>query len=537
MDRRRGSGDDARGARRVSGKSMGGNPGTSGKPVVGSRVRALVALVLFLVAASTACGGDAARLAREDAEETAGDPPRGRKNPAADPAPEGIHKIKHVIVIMQENRSFDSYFGTYPGADGIPMKDGRPTVCVPNPKTAGGCIRPYHDPNDINHAGPHNNDAFLADVNGGKMDGFARQQLEGHKRVCEYPNTPICTAALAEEGPLDAMGYHDAREIPNYWAYARRFVLQDRMFEPVASWSLPAHLYMVSGWSAKCKRGAGPMSCHSSLRPKAPPDTPTRRLRAITEGLVLRPPYYAWTDITYLLHKNGVSWAYYVSKGREPDCANGEVTCFQPHQSARTPGIWNPLPYFETVRENGQLGNIQDTANFYEAAEAGDLPAVSWVIPGAKESEHPPARVSEGQAYVTGLINAVMRGPDWNSTAIFLAWDDWGGFYDHVVPPKVDENGYGLRVPGLVISPYAKRGYVDHQTLSFDAYLKFIEDRFLDGQRIDPKTDGRPDPRPTVREEVPGMGDLVESFDFDQEPQKPMVLPTHPPPGPASTGD
>ena len=137
--------------------------------------------------------------------------------------------------------------------------------------------------------------------------------------------------------------------------------------------------------------------------------------------------------------------------------------------------------------------------------------------------------VSDGQRYVTSLINAVMSGPDWQSTAIFLAWDDWGGFYDHVVPPKVDENGYGLRVPGLVISPYAKRGYIDHQTLSFDAYLKFIEDLFLGSQRLDPKTDGRPDPRPSVREDAPQLGDLLEDFDFSQSPRPPMVLSPDPP--------
>jgi len=108
---------------------------------------------------------------------------------------------------------------------------------------------------------------------------------------------------------------------------------------------------------------------------------------------------------------------------------------------------------------------------------------VSWVVPNHTVSEHPPARVSAGQAYVTSVINAVMQGPDWNSTAIFLAWDDWGGFYDHVVPPRVDENGYGLRVPGMVISPYARQGFIDHRTLSFDAYVKFIEDDFLGGHR------------------------------------------------------
>jgi phospholipase C len=125
---------------------------------------------------------------------------------------------------------------------------------------------------------------------------------------------------------------------------------------------------------------------------------------------------------------------------------------------------------------------------------------------------------------VTGLINAVMKSSTWSS-AIFLARDDWGGFYDHVNPPVVDLNGYGLRVPGLIISPYARRGYIDHQLLSFDAYIKFIEDVFLNGQRLDPRTDGRWDPRPTVREIMPILGDLRADFDFSQSPHPPLILP------------
>jgi len=121
-----------------------------------------------------------------------------------------------------------------------------------------------------------------------------------------------------------------------------------------------------------------------------------------------------------------------------------------------------------------------------------------------------------------------MESPDWNSTAIFLTWDDWGGFYDHVVPPVADINGYGLRVPGLVISPYAKKGYIDHQTLTFDAYLKFIEDVFLNGERIDPATDQRPDRRPTVRENVALLGDLRTDFDFTQKPRQGVILPLYP---------
>jgi phospholipase C len=240
-------------------------------------------------------------------------------------------------------------------------------------------------------------------------------------------------------------------------------------------------------------------------------------------------PIYAWTDMTYLLHKHDVSWGYYVVTGREPDCQdNAQISCSPRLQHNTTPGIWNPLPYFDTVHANDQLSNIRSVAKFYDAARNGTLPAVSWVVPSAEVSEHAPKPVSFGQSYVTSLVNAVMNGPDWNSTAIFLSWDDWGGFYDHVVPPHVDANGYGLRVPGIVISPYAKKGYIDHQTLSFDAYNKFIEDDFLEGERLDPTTDGRPDPRLTVRENLNILGDLTRDFDFNQPPSAPMTLPVHP---------
>ena len=149
-------------------------------------------------------------------------------------------------------------------------------------------------------------------------------------------------------------------------------------------------------------------------------------------------------------------------------------------------------------------------------------------MPTGASASTRPRSVSAGQAYVTSLVNAVMRSPDWNSTAIFLAWDDWGGFYDHVVPPHVDQNGYGLRVPGLVISPYAKRGYIDHQTLSFDAYVKFIEDDFLGGQRLDPaRRAAGPAARRTRERADPGH--LVRDFDFNQKPRPAILLDPHPP--------
>jgi phospholipase C len=125
---------------------------------------------------------------------------------------------------------------------------------------------------------------------------------------------------------------------------------------------------------------------------------------------------------------------------------------------------------------------------------------------------------------VTRLINAVGQSDYWESTATFLTWDDWGGFYDHVEPPRVDVNGYGLRVPGMLISAWAKPGFIDHQTLTFDAYLRLIEDLFLAGARLDPETMSRPDPRPTVREEVDILGNLRKEFDFSQDPLPPLIL-------------
>jgi phospholipase C len=232
---------------------------------------------------------------------------------------------------------------------------------------------------------------------------------------------------------------------------------------------------------------------------------------------------YQWTDLTYLLAKNDVSWAYYTGMGTVNDCNN---SC---PKDVGTPEIWNPLPDFQTVHDDGQLNNVTTIDHFYSSVKNGTLPAVSWIMPDIKHSEHPPGnRISDGQAWVTDIVNAIGRSQEWNSTAIFLTWDDWGGFYDQVVPPKVDGLGYGLRVPGIVISPYAKRGFIDHQTLSFDAYLKFIEDVFLNGQRLDPTTDGRPDPRPVVREEVKILGDLAKDFDFSQPPAKPVILDPYP---------
>jgi phospholipase C len=379
-----------------------------------------------------------------------GAPPRtvaAKPIPARPLIADGIQKIKHVIVVMQENRSFDNYFGTFPGADGIPRQGGRPTVCIPDPGL-GHCVRRFHDTHLIDTGGPHTLQAARADIHGGSMDGFVQTSLEARERLCiGDPREPICGASSQPKPTPDVMGYHTASEIPNYWAYAHRFVLQDHLFEGVRSWSLPSHLDLVSGWSARCSEPSDPMTCSTYLgyRPGA--------IARAGLASIVRERSYAWTDLTYLLHRAHVSWRYFVANGSQPDCADGQMVCRPRPQSASTPGIWNPLPGFRTVWADRQISDVQPAGSYFRDARDETLPSVSWIVPNDRHSEHPPSPIAAGQAWVTRIVNAAMRSPDWNSTAIFLSWDDWGGFYDHVVPPTVNGQGLGLRVPGLVISP------------------------------------------------------------------------------------
>jgi phospholipase C len=390
-----------------------------------------------------------------------------------------------------------------------------------DPRT-GLCVAPYHTSADINYGSNHISVDALTDIDGGKMDGFLVDQWANCGKL-PYPSSPGCTNFSI---PLDDMSYHDYHEIPNYWAYARHYVLQDHMFSSSLSYSGEQHLYLVSAWSAKCRTPNDVASC-TNARDTSPflvdygSNIPANQPR----------PSYAWTDITYLLHRAGVSWKYYVAPDTLADCAPGAATCMPTGQPPNgTPQYWNPLPYFSSVISDSQVGNIQTTTNLDADLRNGTLPAVSWIAPGLQTSEHPPGSISEGQAYVTTVVNSIMQSSAWPSTTIFLAWDEWGGFYDHVPPPTVDYNGYGLRVPGLVLSPYARRGYIDHQVLSFDAYLKFIEDVFLHSQRLNPATDGRPDPRMSVRENEPQLGDLTAEFDFTQTPNPPLILAPYPTP-------
>ncbi len=389
--------------------------------------------------------------------------------------PPGLEKIEHFVFIMQENRSFDEYFGTYPGAEGLP-----PNVCLKDPNPALPCVAPFHDTNDVNRGGPHVWQNAQGSIDGGRMDGFLIESYKGKGGTNCHPPDPTCSPGT---DPRDVMGWHDQREIPNYWNYAKAYVLQDEMYESVASYSLPAHLYMLAAQSG-----------------------------GYTGYQQAMPTTYNFPEITLLLGSGQIDWKYYVTSGTTPDTDDGEVvgTPTEQQQAPDKYTLWNPLPAFPKVQNNpAQRSRLVDTAQLYADAKNGTLPQVSWVIPSGTVSEHPPSKVSAGMEYVTGLVNAVMQSPQWSSTAIFISWDDWGGFYDHAPPPMVDKYGLGIRVPGLVMSPYARQGFIDHRTYSFESWLKIVEERF----GVTPMT---------KRDNT--AGDMIDAFDFTQSPRPPLIL-------------
>ena len=363
-------------------------------------ILALLALAL-IAAACTSSGSDPG--SDPDAAPSAGGniQPDDAGSPIASTAPvaeadrEGIFKLDHLVFIILENRSFDHYFGTYPGADGIPKK-----VCVPDPEYNDKCTSPYHSDQLINNGGPHGHPHSVVDVNKGKMDGFIRSAALGGDSFCLlYRDHKDCADSFGPQGQPDVMAYHDRREIPNYWKYADEFVLHDRFFASVDSWTLPAHMFIVSGWAARCK-SADPMSCENDSVQAAGGQKWHPR----------KAPPYAWTDITELLHANDVSWKYYNAPGtcNIAPCANPG------NHNIGTPKAMNPLPGFVTVHENDQIGNIQSHMALTRDIEDGALPSVTWIAPGRGFSDHPGsgAPITAAQEFATEIINAIGEGPN-----------------------------------------------------------------------------------------------------------------------------
>jgi len=385
-----------------------------------------------------------------------------------------MDKIQHVIIILQENHSFDNYFGTFPGADGIP-----PSTCLSKLPGSPECVAPFHMPKgepiwDLDHGWESEHAAY----NNGRMDAF-----------------------VWVHGTPYTMAYYDERDIPNYWEYARHFTLCDRFFSSELAESLTNHLYSVAAQSGGLIEGVDSLEELENVL-----DNP--------DGLTI-------ASMVDLFGKANISWKYYVDT--RPSSADREAYGILPALWFGRPkefSLWNPLPGFKAVREDpSRMARLVDLKEYFQDLQLGTLPAVSWIVPTFEDSEHPPeplGPVTKGMWYVTGLINALMRSPYWKDTVVFLTWDDYGGFYDHVPPPIVDSFGYGPRVPTLVISPYAKPGYISHFIYDFTSFLKFIEVRF-----------GLP--HLTLRDGL--ANDMRDCFDFDQEPNEPLTfaVPEHPP--------
>ncbi len=345
----------------------------------------------------------------------------------------GSEKIEHVVWIIQENHSFDNYFGTFPGADGLP-----PFTCLPKMPGAQDCVKPFHMPPgqpliDLEHSWETAHAAY----NNGTMNGF-----------------------VWVEGSPYTMGYYDQRDIPNYWSYARRYTLCDRFFSSEMTGSSPNHVFTVAAQS-------GEINNIASLK----------QLESETDD----DDGFSFASIVRRFRGAGITWKYYVET-QPPTAAAAAVNATLSHLAYPDPKeftLWNPLPGFKGIRENpADMARLVPLQQYFTDLKSGTLPQVSWIIPDFQDSEHPPEPLDQGMWYVTQSINALMQSRYWKNTVIFLTWDDYGGFYDHIPPPEVDAYGYGPRVPMIVISPYAKQHYVSHDTYDFTSVLKFIEQRW-----------------------------------------------------------
>lgn len=372
--------------------------------------------------------------------------------------------IKHFVTLMQENHSFDNYFGTYPGADGIP-----PGTCMPRNPAAptGGCVRPYHLGNKPIADLGHNQVVYNAELNGGKMNGFVS-----------------AFSAQGIQDPTQAMGHYDDRDIPWYWNVADNYVLFDRNFTPAHGGSISNHMFWVTGQNGL------PAGAPESL-PKAGFDIPT---------------------IFDRLQASGVSWKFYV---QNYDPLITFRTRARGDRGAQV--VWVPLMAYARYLDNPELfKHIVPIEEYYNDLAKGTLPAVSYLVPSGA-SEHPPGSIAAGEAFVRTLVTSLQRSSAWPTSAFMWSYDDWGGWYDHVKPPAVDEFGYGFRAPMLLISPYAKKGYVDHNTADFTSQLAFIERNWSLS--------------PLASRDRKAYA-LTDSFDFTQKPRPAAVIPTERHPAP-----
>jgi phospholipase C len=373
--------------------------------------------------------------------------------------------------LVKENRTYDHYFGKYPGARGVTSGELSNGVSVP-----------------LVHAG-NNVDASLVNngwgsaheaLNNGKMNGFDKYSGK----------TP--------EGNYVSYSQYEGADMPNYWSYAWKFTLCDNFFSSMLGPSFPNHLYLrgaQAGGAIGNPRG-GPFGlafggCGS---------VPVPVVTVLDSSGVAKdvPACFDFKTLPDLLVQKGLTWKEYLSDS--------------------TPiGFIRDLSFFSAIKQIRSSSQWESSVvpmnQFFSDVASGHLPSVSWLmyIAHLSDSEHPPDGLCQGEDRTVSVINAIMQSPLWRSTAIFLTWDDWGGFYDHVAPPEVDMFGLGFRVPTIVISPYSKSGYVSHTLYEFCSILKFAEVTF--GLR-----------NLTRRDSL--ANDMRDCFDFAQSPLQPLVLST-----------
>ncbi len=396
---------------------------------------------------------------------------------ATDPATVALarDKIEHVVFLIKENRTFDHYFGRFPSADGATQG-----------ATCDGGTKPLERATDAAFASGHSFIDGISVINGGRMNCFG----------------PEAYVQFWEE------------DIPNYWAYARTFTLADRFFSSVYGPTGIEHLWTFAAQSDRFvdherpgQLGVGrrqfcddPLETAYSFK-RLTREEQERVFRLEEEGkdsalglLDLWEERWPCTDVEILpdrLEEAGISWKSY-----------------------RGPNEWvQPLRMVRHVRFSDMWEKVVPDTDFVKDIRRGQLPAVSWVTPSFANSEHPPASVCRGENWTVDVMNELMRSEYWDSTAVVVTWDDFGGFYDHVPPPHVDIYGMGPRVPTIIISPWAKPGAVDHDTMEFMSVLRFIEVIF--------------DLEPLTARDA-AADDMLSAFDFTQQPIEPLILQERP---------
>jgi phospholipase C len=358
--------------------------------------------------------------------------------PHLPPAKKGKH-FTHIVVMVQENRTFDNLFATFPGADGTTTG-----------KTHNGGSIPLKKGNLESKASPHNGYPFwLEDYNHGQMNGFDQVP------VGNLPGTYVYQ-------------YVDPAQIKPYWTLAKEYVLADHMFQTQGSGSFTAHQDLIAGGSAINARQS--LIDYPDGRPwgcDAPGGTVTALITVTNQylGKVGPFPCLTYRTLRDLLDAKTIPWRYYAPQVGYSFAGD----------------LWNAFDAIAAVRHGSQWGtNVTWPENLVFTDVGNDtLPSVNWVIPSYANSDHSGDNSDTGPSWVAQVVNAIGESSAWDTTAIVIVWDDWGGWYDHVGPPgRRRSGGLGFRVPMIVISPYAKAGYVSHHVYEFGSIVRFIEDNW-----------------------------------------------------------